>query len=318
MTNTTPKPWVKAGGYFLLAFACLAGEIWLSIEKMTSDGTQSMALFVIVPVVAVCAAVLIHQTVDDLLSFSVRTFRAPVTGALALAALFVVLPASISSSGSVKDAAVNQASAANTIVNASKDEADRLRAKLLWAEQDRDKLCVKHGKDSRKCLSANDTVNSYQDRRKKALEGVKETPVKTADSGEKRIAWAFSKVGIVINQDDILNGTSMSVPLALAFIGPFFGAAGLSELKRSSLKKEEKNHTSLTHIRNQEANLVLPTHDGSPRTRRRKDRTSQAIEFVRQRTLEGHPPSFQVVKQTFDLPKSTASRARHIGMRKCA
>lgn len=314
MTNSTTKPWVKAGIYFSLFAACLLAEIALSWEKLALDGVNSWTLFLIMPVIAVATAHLIHVAVDDFLSCSWRFFRAPVAAALAVLGLSVIVPASISSSGSARDAAVNKAEAANTVVDEAKEEARRLQRKLEWAEEDKTKKCARHGQNSNKCKDAKDSIKSFEDRREKLLHGVAETPVKAATSGEKRLVWAFALANMKVTEDDIVNALPMMLSITVALMGPFFGAAGLSELKRNKV-------VPLTVPSSQEMVPVrlepIQPDGGSPRKRKRKEITSSAIDFTAEHIKRhGRPPSWTDVRSYEPkLSKASASRARKEGIR---
>lgn len=288
--------------YAFLFVALLGGEIWLQFEKLRADGTQSWALFIILPVISLAAAVLIHTAIEDLLSWSWRILRAPVSAALAATTLLVVLPTSISSSGSAKDAAVNQAEAANTVVDDAKEEAKRLKKKLIWAEDDKTAKCAKFGQDSRKCLDAKDSVRSFEERRARLLTDVTKTPVKVADSGEKRLVWALALANVSVSEEDIGNGLPMLLSLTLAIVGPFFGAMAMSEFRKVPVVAEPvPTETEETW-----------NDDGGPtfRTRARKPLTEEAISFSREfARRNGHPPTFTQLRGEFPaLPKASASR----------
>jgi hypothetical protein len=227
----------------VVAVACWLTVTGLSVEKMLKDGVQSYTLLFAMPVFVGVAGWLIHQAVDDLRNW--RLIRPLVAAGLAALTLSVTLPNSIGSSGSAKDAEVAQAQASGRGLAFSQSLLDAAADDLKDAK----------GKVTAECLGAPEVITpgtwpkcSWWRRQVEAHtlavekygKGVVDAPVEQqALSGEKRIAWALSGLGVSVAENDVQMAQPIATPLAGELLCAFFTFMAF-EYRRLWRKEEER------------------------------------------------------------------------------
>lgn len=319
-----------AGAAMALSLACWGLATGLAVEKIWSDGLTSYTLLFAMPVLTLSIGWLIHQGVSDLRELQI--IRGAVCFVIALAALSVVLPNSIGSSGAARDSAVAEAQASNRGLLLAEGGLAKAKNDLATADAGVLKECegapevIPNGRWP-KCQWWRRQVTAHS-LAVAELEGkVSTAPAeKAVMSGESRIAWAAEKAGLAITEDDVMMAMPMALPVVLELLCAFamFMALEFRRLAEGSVSKAVSGDPELAKVTDADLESLRRTFvvddeapaPTPPKPRKRKGKRQQKREkvhnWVREYTLEnGHPPAFGVVKGRFHLPAATASRWRN-------